>query len=100
MTTELPLRRVSFTYPADMDPAWIPDQPEFAHMANGLSLLMPYAEPLFIKAVRSASATSIADLQARTEQYIKQEIGHYTEHKHFNEIIRARHPGWPASSAG
>ena len=89
----LPVRRITFAYPDDMDPAWIADKPEFAHMANGLSLLMPYAEPLFIKAVRSAFGDLDADLQARTEQYVKQEIGHYSEHKHFNEIIRARHPG-------
>ena len=92
-TDALPLRRVTFAYPDDMDPAWIADKPEFAHMANGLSLLMPYAEPLFIKAVRSAFGDLDDELQARTEQYVKQEVGHYTEHKHFNEIIRARHPG-------
>ncbi len=89
----LPLRRVRFRYPEDMDPAWIADKPEFAHMANGLSLLMPYAEPLFIKAVR-AGLPDVADpdLRARTEEYIKQEVGHYTEHKRFNAIIRGRHP--------
>ena len=91
-TDALPLRRVTFAYPDDMDPAWIADKPEFAHMANGLSLLMPYAEPLFIKAVRSAFGDIDDELQGRTDDYIKQEIGHYTEHKHFNEIIRARHP--------
>jgi predicted metal-dependent hydrolase len=92
-TDPLPLRRVTFTYPEDMDPAWIVDKPEFAHMANGLSLLMPYAEPLFIKAVRSG-LPDVADpeLRARTEEYIKQEVGHYTEHKRFNAIIRRRHP--------
>lgn len=92
-TAPLPLRRVTFTYPDDMDPAWIPDKPEFAHMANGLSLLMPYAEPLFIKAVRSG-LPDVEDpaLRARTEDYIRQEVGHYSEHKRFNAIIRARHP--------
>jgi predicted metal-dependent hydrolase len=89
----LPVRRVGFAYPDDMDPAWIADKPEFAHMANGLSLLMPYAEPLFIRAVRSAFGDIDDDLRERTEAYVKQEVGHYTEHKHFNEIIRAHHPG-------
>jgi predicted metal-dependent hydrolase len=89
----LPVRRVAFAYPDDLDPAWIPDKPEFAHMANGLSLLMPYAEPLFIKAVRSAFGDIDPELQARTEDYIAQEVGHYREHERFNELIRARHPG-------
>jgi predicted metal-dependent hydrolase len=76
-----------------MDPAWVPGQPEFAYAANGLSLLMPYAEPLFIKAVRSAFPIIDDDLRARTEPYVKQEVGHYREHERFNEIIRRHHPG-------
>jgi predicted metal-dependent hydrolase len=89
----LPVRRVRFHYPDDMDPAWVPGAPEFAYAANGLSLLMPYAEPLFIKAVRSAFPVIDDDLRARTEPYIKQEVGHYREHERFNEIIRRHHPG-------
>lgn len=88
----LPVRRVRFHYPVDLDPAWIKEVPEFAYAANGLSLLMPYAEPLFIKAVRSAFPLIDDDLRARTEEYIKQEVGHYSEHKRFNEIIRRHHP--------
>jgi hypothetical protein len=53
---------------------------------------MPYAEPLFIRAVRSAFPVIDDDLRARTEDYIRQEVGHYTEHKHFNEVIRRQHP--------
>jgi predicted metal-dependent hydrolase len=92
-TDALPQRRLRFAYPDDLDPAWIPDQPEFAHMANGLSLLMPYAEPLFIRAVRSGYDVIDDELRERTERYIKQEVGHYREHKRFNALIRARHPG-------
>jgi uncharacterized protein len=88
----LPLRRVRFEYPADLDPAWIPARPEFAHMANGLSLLMPYAEPLFIKAVRSGMDELDPEMQERAEAYIRQEVGHHRQHARFNELIRARHP--------
>jgi len=88
----LPVRRIRFRYPDDLDPAWIKDVPEFAYAANGLSLLMPHAEPLFIKAVRSAMGDLDDDLRRRTECYIKQEVGHYSEHKRFNEILRRHHP--------
>lgn len=88
----LPLRRVRFSYPDDLDPAWIPGLPEFAYAANGISLLMPYAEPLFIRAARSALPDLDPELQARTEEYIKQEAGHYQEHKRFNALIRRDHP--------
>lgn len=89
----LPTRRVSFEYPADTDPMWVPHLPEFAAAANAISLGMPYAEPLFIKAVRSTFGQIDDDLRARSESYIRQETGHHTQHKRFNDIVSARYPG-------
>ncbi len=89
----LPVRRVTFEYPADMDPMWVAHMPEFSAAANAISLGMPYAEPLFIKAVRSTFDRIDDDLRARSESYIRQETGHHTQHKRFNEIISTRYPG-------
>ncbi len=88
----LPVRKVRFEYPDDFNPMWVPSMPEFAAAANAVSLGMPYAEPLFIKAVRSTFDRLDPHLRARTETYIKQEVGHYTEHKKFNEIITTHYP--------
>lgn len=88
----LPVRRVRFEYPDDMDPMWTPRLPEFAAAANAISLGMPYAEPLFIKAVRLTFDEIDDDLRARTETYIKQETGHHTQHKHFNDIVNEHYP--------
>lgn len=88
----LPVRRVAFEYPIDTDPMWVPHQPEFAAAANAISLGMPYAEPLFIKAVRSTFDRIDGDLRARSESYIRQETGHHTQHKRFNDLIAARYP--------
>ena len=89
----LPVRRVTFSYADDIDPMWVPHMPEFAAAANAISLGMPYAEPLFIKAVRSTFDQIDDELRARSETYIRQETGHHTQHKRFNEIISARYPG-------
>ena len=89
----LPTRRVSFEYPADTDPMWVPAMPEFAAAANAISLGMPYAEPLFIKAVRSTYDRIDDDLRARSDSYVRQETGHHTQHKRFNDIVSARYPG-------
>ena len=89
----LPVRRVSFSYPSDTDPMWAPHMPEFAAAANAISLGMPYAEPLFIRAVRSTFDRIDDDLRARSETYIRQETGHHTQHKRFNDIIVNRYPG-------
>ena len=89
----LPVRRVTFAYAEDMNPMWVPHMPEFAAAANAISLGMPYAEPLFIKAVRSTYDRLDDDLRARSDSYVRQETGHHTQHKRFNDVISARYPG-------
>jgi len=89
----LPTRRVAFEYPPDTDPMWVPGNPEFAAAANAISLGMPYAEPLFIRAVRSTYDRIDDDLRARSDSYVRQETGHHTQHKRFNDIVSARYPG-------
>ena len=59
---------------------------------------MPYAEPLFIKAVRSTFGEIDDDLRARSETYIRQETGHHTQRKQFGDIVSARYPPAAASS--
>lgn len=86
-------RRVTFEYPPDFEPMWAPHLPEFAAAANGISLGMPYAEPLFIRAVASTFDRLEPDLRARTESYIRQETGHYTQHARLNAIVTERYPG-------
>lgn len=91
----LPVRRIRFDYAEGTDPCWVPHRPEFSAAANAVSLGMPYAEPLFIRAVRSTfpELDEIDPaLRARTETYIRQEVGHYTQHKRFNDLVSARYP--------
>lgn len=89
----LPTRRVAFEYPTDTDPMWVPGNLEFAAAANAISLGMPYAEPLFIRAVKSTYDQIDDDLRARSDSYVRQETGHHTQHKRFNDIVSARYPG-------
>ncbi len=95
-----PLRRTCFEYPAGLDPAWVRRVLEFAYAANGLSLLMPYAEPLFIRAVRKAMPEPDDDLRARSEDFIRQEVGHYREHERYDEICGLTIPVSCVSSGG
>jgi len=88
----LPVRRVSFEYPEDLPAMWAPHLPEFSAAANAISLGMPYAEPLFIRAMRSTFDRIDPELRARSESYIRQETGHHTQHKKFNDIVTAHHP--------
>lgn len=88
---ELPLRRIKFEYPSDFDPMWAPKLPEFAAAANAISLGMPYAEPQFIRAVTSTFDRLDPELRARSESYIRQETGHFTQHQRLNDIVTARY---------
>jgi predicted metal-dependent hydrolase len=88
----LPVRRIAFEYPDDLDPAWITARPELACAANSVSLLMPYAEPYFVRSVRSALPDLDDDLAARTRDYLAQEQSHYAQHRKFNAIIRRHYP--------
>ncbi len=88
----LPVRRVRFEYPDDTKADWIPHLPEFAYAANGLSMLMPHAEPLFIRAVRAHLDQIDPEQLPRVEDYIGQETAHYRRHRRFNELVIAQHP--------
>jgi predicted metal-dependent hydrolase len=83
---------VTFEYPPDLDPAWNPRLPEFACVANSVSLIMPYAEPYFVKSVRSALPQLDDELRGVAEQYLRQELQHHKQHRRFNDLIGRRHP--------
>jgi uncharacterized protein len=93
MTTALPLRRITFAYPPDLNPAWNRRLPEFAAAANSVSLLMPYAEPYFVRSVRAVLPRLDPPLRAEAEGYLRQEASHHRQHRRFNDLVVARYPG-------
>ncbi len=88
----LVVRRVRMAYPDDFDPAWIPGNPEFACAANGVSLMMPYYEPYFIRSVRSTLDLLDEPLRVRTQAYLGQEQQHQVQHLAFNQLVHERYP--------
>jgi uncharacterized protein len=103
---EPPVRRVSFEYDDDLDPAWQPRFPEFAAAANAISLLMPHAEPAFIRAVRAALPQLDGERRADADAFIGQEAQHARQHRRFNTLVLDRYPalrrvdGWAARAYG
>jgi predicted metal-dependent hydrolase len=96
--TPLPARRIRFEYPDDTDPCWVRQAPDFSYPANSVSLLMPFAEPYFVRSVRAAlpaiddGTPEGAALAERTRAYVHQEMQHAGQHRHFNDVIRAHQP--------
>ena len=93
MSEHLPLRRVRFEYPPDLDPMWNRRLPELACAANALSLLMPHVEPYVVRSARAALPQLTGDLRDQTEASCRQEASHHAQHRRFNALIAARYPG-------
>jgi uncharacterized protein len=91
--TSLPERRIALRYPDDFDPAWSPRTPELAAAANSVSLIMPYAEPYFVRSARRALDQLDEPLANQTEAYARQELAHHVQHRRFNQHVAARYRG-------
>lgn len=104
--TDLPLRKVEIDYPADLDPGWNRRRPEYAYAANGISLIMPFAEPYFVKSIRATLPELDEPLRDRTEAYLRQELAHHVQHRRFNDLLVASMPrvgrveGWMRRTYG
>jgi uncharacterized protein len=93
----LTIRDMGFAYPDDFDPRWNPRVPEFAMVANAVSLLMPHAEPYVVSSSRAAlkqmgdDPLDPTNLANRTRAYIHQEAQHHAEHRRFNNVVARRY---------
>lgn len=93
MTTRLGARKVSFVYPADLEPVWNPNLPEFAIAANSISLLMPFVEPYVIRSINSVSGELYGPLANEADAFCRQEAQHHKQHQRFNQILGAHYNG-------
>ncbi|MGB0920240.1 MAG: metal-dependent hydrolase [Alphaproteobacteria bacterium] len=84
-------RDIPFPFPDDIDPQWIPGNPELAAMINGASLTMPYLEPFLIRTMLEA-ARDIDDPKVRDDvrAFNAQEGHHYKTHRRFNELLKGK----------
>lgn len=87
------VRRVTFGYPDDLAVAWNPTNPEFSYAANSISLLMPYAEPYFVRSIRAVRGDLDGRLAERADAFMRQEGQHHRQHRRFNDLLVAQCPG-------
>jgi predicted metal-dependent hydrolase len=85
-------RRVAFAFPDDLAVAWNPTNPEFSYAANSISLLMPFAEPYFIRSVRSALPELDGRMAERASAFVQQEAQHHRQHRHLNDLLVVQTP--------
>lgn len=87
------VRNPGLTHVEGLDPAWNPRYPELAFSVDAVSLLMPYAEPYFVRSVRAALPDLEPDLRATAAEFCAQEARHHREHRRFNDRIAEGRPG-------
>lgn len=87
-------RKIPFQFPEDLDPQWIPGEPELVAMLNGASLTMPYLEPFLIRTMRAAvDQLREGDLKEQGRAFNTQEQHHFQAHRRFNALLkRKRYP--------
>ena len=94
MAHAIEVRRIPFDFGAEVPPVWHPSQHEWSHMVNGASLTMPYLEPFLNRTMREAlEEISDPDLREDMDGFVRQEAQHYTNHRRYNEMLKAN--GYP-----
>lgn len=101
-------RRIEFRYDDGFDASWHPRLPEFAAVANAVSLQMPAVEPFVALAVRARldelgtnddPSSGPADgnggdaLVDAARAYSAQELEHHAQHRRLNAALVADVPG-------
>ncbi|NLD77765.1 MAG: metal-dependent hydrolase [Acidimicrobiales bacterium] len=94
--SSIPVRRVRFRWPDDLQPIWAPRQPELSIAANAVSMLMPHMEPYVVASVRSQVdelRETDPELAEAATAYVAQEAQHHAQHRRFNDIMVRHYPG-------
>jgi predicted metal-dependent hydrolase len=95
MTTHhnIVVRAPTFAHAPDSSGIWNARLPELSHTLNGFQLALPYLEPYFIDAVRSAK-DHIRDprLVEDVRAFCAQEAEHARKHRHYSRMLRKRYP--------
>ncbi len=86
------VRTIAFDYGDTFEPEWHPRLPEFAAVANSVSMLMPHLEPYVARSVRSASRDLPEPLRSEATSYAGQELQHHVQHRRFNDHVVAKVP--------
>jgi predicted metal-dependent hydrolase len=76
-----------------VEAAWNPRHPELAFAVDGVSLLMPYAEPYFVRTVRAALPDLDPALRTTASAFCAQESAHHHQHRRFNDRLAEGRPG-------
>lgn len=90
---DIPVRRIAFEFPDDMDLVFVENDPELSYIFVGTWFMLPYLEPYLIRSMTAALDHVKSEAQREEmRRFIQQESQHYRQHARANAIIRSRKP--------
>ena len=93
---DMPIRRMAFEFPDEMDLVFIEGDPALSYYFVGAWMMLPYLEPILIRTVQAAMG-QVDDPRLREEmtRFCAQEGQHYRQHAKANAVVRRIHPAGP-----
>ncbi len=90
---DIPIRRMDFSFPEDMDLVFIENDPRLSYYFLGAWMMLPHLEPFLIRTVQAAlERVRRPELREEMKRFCAQEGQHFRQHAKANEIVRRRHP--------
>lgn len=89
----IPVRRMGFEFPEDMELVFIEDDPAMSYVFVGGWMMLPHLEPFLIRSVQAAMPL-VTDEKLREEmkRFCAQEGQHFRQHAKMNEVVKRIHP--------
>ncbi len=93
VAADIPVRRMNFEFPEDMDLVFIEDDPQLSYFFVGSWMMLPHLEPFLIRTMQAA-LPQVTDETLREEikRFCAQEGQHYKQHAKANDVVKRKHP--------
>ena len=93
---DIPIRRMAFDFPDDMDLVFIEGDPAMSYYFVGAWMMLPYLEPFLIRTVQAAmERVDDPKLREEMKRFCAQEGQHYRQHAKANDVVKRIHPAGP-----
>lgn len=93
---DMPIRRMGFEFPDDMDLVFIEGDPAMSYYFVGAWMMLPYLEPFLIRTVQSAmEQVDDPGLREQMTRFCAQEGQHFRQHAKANAVVKRIHPSGP-----
>lgn len=93
---DIPVRRMNFEFPDNMDLVFIEDDPALSYFFLGSWMMLPHLEPYLIRTMQAAmKEVRNPDILEEMKRFCAQEGQHFRQHAKANDVIKRMHKAGP-----